>query len=127
VLSHWWEEITDIKIENFNSRNELILAESRAIMNENPKYNKHHKNKKEYLEIDNIVNEFSDLKHTVIHNLSKKLLYSQVEASSLLCISTTSLKKLKDANEIVGTKIGKHTFYYIWDLIDFCEVNGKHE
>lgn len=125
MLSHWWPEIERIEIKNFDTRQDLVAAEVEAIIKEKPKYNKHHSGKQEIAEIDNIINEFSNLKHNVIHKVSRRLLYKPSEAAELLNISTTRLKKLKEANEIGHCKIGKNTSYYIWDLIDFCEINLK--
>lgn len=38
----WWPRVSDIKIERFNSRAELIEAELKAIRTENPRYNRAH-------------------------------------------------------------------------------------
>ena len=41
--SHWFSDIANIEIETFSTREEALLAERKAIVNENPVCNIHHK------------------------------------------------------------------------------------
>lgn len=39
---YWWNEVVNIRLERFNSKEELMAAEILAIKNEGPKYNIQH-------------------------------------------------------------------------------------
>lgn len=56
LYSIWFNEVTKITVERFNSEKNLLIAEKKAIKNEKPLYNIQHSDLKKIIEIKPILN-----------------------------------------------------------------------
>ncbi len=126
IHAHWFESISQIKIESFETREAAVLAERNAISNENPIHNlmrpsikPHPLSSKERMEAS-------------IRDLTKRIVqfnttYSIRDVASSLGTSETEVKRFMDENKLafieVPWRIGAPTRRRVtgWQLIDFIE------
>jgi len=130
VHAHWFEKITQVTIEKFESRKEAIEAEKKAIINENPIHNLYRPLKKDQSNYEKH-GEMSkqQLTSRIVHF---NPLYSLSDAAQTLNISSSKIKELIES-KILGAILIREKWddrwqkmqkiYKItgWQLIDFLE------
>lgn len=123
--SHWYSKISRVDIEKFDSREEVVAAERKAIKEENPAHNI---SRPKQVDAINRYQESKDdiIKRTVNFNAT----YTLDRAASILNTSLPAIKRYIDNNELsaivisekkVGDKIQKKRIITGWQLIDFIE------
>lgn len=128
--SSWWNDIVKITLEHFQTREEVLKAERKAIINEFPKYNIKHANKS----ISDVVNEVD------YHNKSCELVTARLVSvpisatvgnwSYYLGIPESHIKMAIQDNELgyfyVGAgKVKRPRIMCTgWQIIDWLENKG---
>ena len=124
--SAWYSEISKVEIEKFETREDAIKAERKAIKEESPKHNIRHKGYK--VEKEHVKKS----RKLLLNNLvTFKPVYSLNDAAEVLDMSVPKLKILISNNEIGSiiygvrnTRSGLKPIYKItgWQLIEFIEA-----
>lgn len=141
--SKWYDEIARVTIQNYDTRDEALEAETQAIRNENPKYNiKKTKIKEKLIEQNTqiIKQKIEESKKDIMKRVVKfDMIYSVDDLENELRISKMTIKKMiedKKMGAIVFSKIRKTSHgmreikkYYVtgWQLIEFienCQATG---
>lgn len=138
--SHWYHSIVRVEIEQFPSRKEALLAETKAIENENPKHNKKHNKKRstkaekllrqKQTEDDVIETHARDSHDDMVQRLVVfKPIYTLAEAAEILRVSKPAVKRMIEggllghmmmtANEHHGPK----PYISGWQIMDFIETH----
>ncbi|NIB43837.1 helix-turn-helix domain-containing protein [Pseudomaricurvus alkylphenolicus] len=141
VASNWYPDVCRMTIENFDSRDELLNAERRAILEERPKHNVRH-SKSEQQRLDAIAAEQArkDKELLLKRTVSYKPLYSISEAADALSVTESRIRNLIRAGDLSAIEMsrtptkdinGKQTVrikYRIsgWQIIDYLErIHGS--
>jgi predicted GIY-YIG superfamily endonuclease len=121
--SHWFAEIVSVKIETFANRQDALEAERAAIIKENPRHNLKRPSFKEVKAAEVKLADASraDLVRRMVQF---NPMYSMVEAANVLCVSTTTIKKLLDAGEMGYVLINSKKRITGWQLIEFIEARA---
>jgi hypothetical protein len=126
--SPWYHKIAEIKVETFNSREEAIVAENKAILEEHPRYNKYRpkpklkEKTKTQDSKDNLTKQIVEFKPT----------YTVQEAAHLLHVSILQIKEWVDSEQMGAIITSKHFDKRLqteskrriitgWQMIDFLE------
>ena len=130
--AHWFDAITDVKIETYPTREDALAAERRAIAEENPACNIQHRQTIKQIEKEEAARaaEFAKkakqqlMARHVVYNLTYKL----KELPKLLSMTTKQLdvyvkQGLLHTFEVEGrqTRWSNMTLVSGWALIDFME------
>jgi hypothetical protein len=141
--SKWYDQIANVTIQNYNTREEALEAETQAIKNENPKYNiKKTKIKEKLIEQNTriIKERIEESKKDIMKRaVNFDMIYTVEDLERELRISKMIIKKMIDDKKlgaIVFSKMRKTSHgmrdikkYYVtgWQLIDFienCQATG---
>lgn len=122
----WFDLISRVTVEHFETRDEALEAERLAIQTENPTHNKHHK-------LPENPTRF-EAEELVARVVSFKPFYKVAEAADLLRMSTPAVKKLIQSGELSAVVLSTNTMvvkgqerrtikYGItgWQLIEYIE------
>jgi hypothetical protein len=131
-FSHWFnEEVEQIKLEKFETRELVLAAEAKAIKTEKPKYNVHHKivekligpqkawrrSADAYLTSQFVASLPPDPPPVQLYNP----LYSLSGAASAMHIGTTLFKRLIERGEIRPFEIDGKRFVSGWQILEYIE------
>ena len=98
--SHWFNEIASVTIESFDSRNEALFAETRAVQNEKPIHNIHKVN---IPPIRNVQEAIDASRRNLDERIVRfDIMYTPTMAAEKISISTRAMKFLID-NKKIGT------------------------
>jgi predicted GIY-YIG superfamily endonuclease len=126
--SPWWEGVVRIEIEHFGTREESLAAEKRAIIDERPKFNIHHK-----ATVQDARTVMSELEgqRIVAKLVNLRPLYRLKDAATALGLASTELltREIKrgalQSIEIPSTRSDKMVTYVSgWHLLDWLESWG---
>lgn len=124
--SHWYSSISRVEIENFETREEVLAAERRAIIEENPRHNlkRPREEKKRATEAQRQIEESRTelMRRLVVF----KPMYTLREAAEVLEVSTKGLRQLVSAGRIGHVMVDgatKEPKCYVtgWQIIDYLE------
>ena len=122
-VSSWFNDISSVTIEKFNTREEVLEAEKIAIRKENPIHNIKRMPEKVKQDIFNFSKQKKDdskielLKSVVCFHP----IYSIIDASKTLGLSTGKIKNFIDNNQIGHILIGSRKYITGWQLLTFIE------
>lgn len=129
--SHWFKSIARVEIENFETREEVLAAERKAIIEENPKHNLK-RPKVEQQRVEEMIRQIEESRTELERRVVLfKPMYTTKEAADLLSRSARIVKQLIDRKELGCVYINtgaKEPKCYItgWQLIDYFEqLQGK--
>ena len=142
-LSSWYDQISRVTIENFENREQALEAETKAILNEKPKYNVQKSNVVEKIKenkSDKLARYVKEARENITNNtVYFDAIYKLEELERHLKIGPSKIKKLIDSGHlkaIVHERQGMGKYksmtikkYYVtgWQLIDFienCQMTG---
>ena len=142
--SKWFDDICEVRIEWFNSREEALDAETKAIQRENPLYNirkkERIKGKRETAferanrERDRVLNEICVVRP----------FYTVQDAANMLSTSPNNIRKMVEAGRLSAIVTGRHkrktisgdvkevcsylvTGWAIIDLMEYAHANGTFD
>jgi hypothetical protein len=102
--SHWFDSICRVDIQNFDTREEAVNAETLAIRDEKPKHNVRKQidlKKEKYLNHKHINTIAKATQDDLTSNIIQfNLIYSYSEAAKLLRINSTAVKKLIEEKKL---------------------------
>lgn len=141
--SHWFDLICRVDIQNFNTKEEALDAETLAILNEKPKHNIRKKidfKKEKYLNQKHASLIAKATRDDLTSNIIQfNLIYNYHEAARLLQISSSAVKKLiqqkklgsitlppiREGNSGHGTPFKPKEVISGWQLISYFETLHK--
>lgn len=121
--SAWFTEVTDVKIEWFDTREEALKAEVDAIRAEKPKCNIHHNLQAEKLLEENSQEEFQGMNKQVMRLLesSGKVFFTKSEVGSFLGVSNFYINDFVERKQLRVLQpflpASKKEVFYIDDII----------
>ena len=126
--SSWFADIASVTIENHLSREAVLIAEKKAVVEEKPLYNIRMKNQAtDEGGSDEIVDTNADTsRRELVRTVVKYApLYSMRELSELLGLSAAALRKLMSDGVLGYVELlavtKKHTYCTGWQVISFIE------
>ena len=131
--AHWFDKISQITVEKFETRKQVIEAEKKAIQNENPLFNiVRPKEQKELTKKELKHLSFLEAKESLRRKVLFKVSYTIKEVAEELKIPAVKVKELIETNLIGSFCIGERVYgnsekptkeYRIsgWHLIDYIE------
>lgn len=144
-LSGWFQEVSRLEFEWFETRQSALVAEREAIKSERPKYNKHHNGKKSEQEIceddfdkDELSFDISGEK-VAFRKHKLKPLYKVSEVADLFSVSASRVKDWIETDKIGAIVIAEHwrhvrgheekvliKDYRVsgWQILDFIDAMG---
>lgn len=125
--SHWFAQIARVEIQNFNSREEALAAERRAIADESPKHNI--KRPKEAKQQPQAIE--ASAKDIVRQVVRFKPLYTPHEAADTLRINVRSVNQMLDGGKLGFVMLPSgygNVYRYVtgWQLLEFIEHLERH-
>jgi predicted GIY-YIG superfamily endonuclease len=142
--AHWFSDITDVRIEHFETRELALKAERDAVVKENPKHNiKLRIPEKQIKEMEKSAARQSAIEHSkkqaVRNHVVFKICYSIDEVADMLMMRKQEIQKHIDENRLTIFHVeGKPSWQYPdkaiikprisgWALIDFIEYLQQKE
>jgi len=135
--AHWYDSISDVKIEHFDTREKAIIAEREAIKTEKPEHNIHHKiTTAEINHHHDTAFAIENAKVKLVNNIvNLKIMYSSPELSREMSTNHKYIKQLCDENKLTyagytgsvyqnksGHLVDGRKFYITgWAVIDYLE------
>ena len=124
--SAWFVSIKRVDVEQFETREAALIAEKKAIEQESPKHNTHHKKVNYMLAIEEKRHAVEISKQRLTSRIVEfDPLYGLIEAAALLQISTSGLKSLIAAGKIGHVRVPRGEGFRIkvtgWQLIEYLE------
>lgn len=121
--SHWFDEIARVEMQEFDTREAVLMAERKAIIAEKPRCNVHHKWVESRYRHEQIE---ASKKRLVERIVNFQTMYSVSEAAAELKIGETGIKRLIENGKIgyVEVPYGEKTTKIRitgWQLIDYIE------
>lgn len=122
--SHWFEKITKITIERFDSREESLDAETAAIQFERPLYNIVHRKSDPEMEAA------MKSRFLLMRQVAFRPMYDIKAAAECLDLSKIAVRGLISSGKLGAFKLGEpgkeKTYVSGWQIIDFLEsIIGK--
>jgi len=120
--SHWFEEIANVTIERFETREAALAAERKAITEENPLHNLY-RPRKEVVRLAAKKAAEESSKDLVRRMVQFNPMYSVYEASEVLGVNVENVRALIKNNQIGHVTLPGQSHYRIsgWQLIEFIE------
>lgn len=124
--SHWYSSIARVEIENFETREEVLAAERKAIVQENPRHNlkRPREERKRAVEAQKQIEESRTelMRRLVVF----KPMHTLQEAADVLALSTKGLRQLISSGQlghvmIEGAAKDPKTYISGWQIIDYIE------
>jgi predicted GIY-YIG superfamily endonuclease len=124
--SHWFSSIARVEIQNFETREEVLAAERKAITDENPRHNLK-RPREERKRANDAKNQFNESRSELVRRLVFfKPMYTLQEAALAISFSTKFVKQQVSLGKLGHILI--HTgakeprcFISGWQLMDYLE------
>ncbi len=123
--SHWFIEITSVKIEQFQSREEVLRAEREAITNENPLHNLKRPKKREVVDAESTSAKGESRSDLIKRIVQFNPMYSLQEAAGVLNVGLTAIKRWIASGQLGYVIAGNRHRITGWQLIEFIEYLEK--
>lgn len=126
-FSPWFDRIASVTVERFNTREEAMEAEYKAVNDENPECNIALRE----IPADEIgplvKRKIAQAYDSIAANVTIQPLYTIQEAAKLLKTSTTSIYSLINNNQLGHVRINSKKLVSGWQILDYLEVLHRHD
>lgn len=123
--SHWFNEISSVTIEQYETREAALAAERSAIVNENPLHNLKRPKPTEIKKADSF-RRAEDSRNDLLRRLVQfNPTYSMSEARAVLKCGQAQLKRWIENGKIGSVQVGSRKLITGWQLIEFIEYMEK--
>jgi excinuclease UvrABC nuclease subunit len=113
--SHWFSNIARVTIQRFETRQEALAEETRAIRSEHPLYNKHHNHNPPP------PSNAQESKDQITRQVVFRPMYKIEDAAAVLEIGPTAVKRAVEQGLLGSVQMGGYARITGWQLIDFIE------